>query len=88
MSEEQMPSSEEKVTFNVEEEMGYDAPFVTFTWAHWLEMQGQMVQAFTRFQRAITDKEVQLALFIVLDMQRIVSELQKEAYSWVGVSKK
>src|SRR6266702_4152173 len=41
----------------VEEEMGFDVPFSTFTWVRWLEMQVVMVHGFARFQRAVETRE-------------------------------
>lgn len=51
-------------TLGPEEEVGYDAPFSTFTWERWLEMQGMLVTGCTRFQRAVEQKQPRLiALF-------------------------
>jgi hypothetical protein len=63
----------------------FDAPFVTFTWAHWQDLQTQAVQNFTRFQRAVAQQQPQLAALIALEMLQIVAELQKEAAAWIGV---
>jgi len=69
---------------DVEEEMGYDAPFVTLTWARWLEMQATMLQGFTRYQRAIEQRQAQLAGLVVIEMQQVAIEMQKEACAWIG----
>lgn len=53
MSKETMTRAEIQEAFGGGEEQGYDAPFVTFTWAQWLKMQAQMLQGFSRFQRAV-----------------------------------
>ncbi len=67
-----------------EENMGYDAPFTTFTWAQWLEMQAKLMQCLTRYQRAIERHQAQIAMLIVLEMQDIWAKLHKEACSWIG----
>ena len=59
--------------------------FVTFTWAHWQDIQAQAVQNFTRFQRAISQQQPQLAALIALEMLHIAAEPQKEAVAWIGV---
>jgi hypothetical protein len=70
--------------YGVEEEQGYEAPFLTLTWARWQELQGRMLENFSRFQRAVDKQQPQLATIIALEMQEIVSELQREACAWVG----
>ncbi|HYL42223.1 MAG TPA: hypothetical protein VEU97_02455 [Ktedonobacteraceae bacterium] len=74
-----------KEACGIQEEQGFDAPFVTFTWAHWQDIQAQAVQNFTRFQRAIAQQQPQLAALIALEMLQIAAELQKEAVAWTGV---
>ena len=74
-----------KEACGIQEEQGFDAPFVTFTWAHWQDIQAQTVQNFTRFQRAISQQQPQLAALIALEMLQIAAELQKEAAAWIGV---
>jgi hypothetical protein len=74
-----------KEACGIQEEQGFDAPFVTFTWAHWQDMQAQAVQNFTRFQRAISQQQPQLAALIALEMLQIAAELQKEAAAWISV---
>ncbi len=74
-----------KEACGIQEEQGFDAPFVTFTWAHWQDLQAQAVQNFTRFQRAVAQQEPQLAALIALEMLQIAAELQKEAAAWIGV---
>ena len=66
----------------VKEEMGLDDPFATFSWDHWQEIQMQALTNFSRFQRAITRHEFQLAMLIALEMQEIAADLQKEACCW------
>jgi hypothetical protein len=88
MSEDSLTLAEIQQACGVREEMGFDAPFATFTWERWLEMQARLVQGLTRFQRAIERREVQVALFVALEMQEVMAEMQKEAYTWVGVGKK
>jgi len=70
--------------FSIEEEMGYDAPFVSFTWARWIALQGKAMQCFTRFQRAIEQHDAQKALLISLEAQHICLELHKEACAWIS----
>lgn len=72
----------------ITEDMEFDAPFSMFTWAHWLEMQTKMLLGFCRFQRAISDHQFQLAALIVLEMQQVVIDLQKEVCSWLEPAKK
>jgi hypothetical protein len=83
MSEETMTLAEIRRLTGDEEEMGFDTPFVTFTWAHWLHMQAQVLQGFSRFQRAIDQHEARPALLVVLEMQETMTELYKEACTWV-----
>ncbi len=52
------------------------------------EMEARVVQGLARFQRAIEQREVQVALFVVLELQEVTIEMQKEAYTWIGVGKK
>jgi hypothetical protein len=51
--EETMSAAEVKDACGAEEEQGFDAPFATYTWKHWIEMQTTIVQCLTRYQRAI-----------------------------------
>ena len=74
-----------KEACGIQEEQGFDAPFVTFTWAYWQDLQAQAVQNFTRFQRAVAQQQPQLAALIALEMLQIAAELQKEATAWIGV---
>ncbi len=69
---------------SVSEEMDYDAPFVSFTWAHWMTLQSHALQCFARFQRAIEQHDAQKALLISLEMQLLCQELHKEACAWIG----
>ena len=71
----------------ITEDMEFDAPFSTFTWAHWLEMQAKMLLGFGRFQRAIASHQFQLAALIALEMQQVVMDLQKEVCSWLEPGK-
>lgn len=63
------------------ENNGYDAPFGTFTWQHWLDAQAKVNQCFSRFVRAIEEKQGAQALMICLDVQEIATEMLVEAYS-------
>ncbi len=82
MSEERLTLAEVQQVCGVREEMGFDAPFATFTWERWLEMEVLVVQGLARFQRAIERREVQVALFVVFELQEVMSEMQKEAYTF------
>ena len=84
MSKETMSLGKLLEVYGVEEEQGYEAPFLTLTWARWLEVQQKMLEALCRFQRAVDKKQPQLATIIALEMQEMVSELQREACAWVG----
>ncbi len=63
------------------EEEGYDAPFGTFTWKHWMESQARINQCFSRFVRAIEEKRATQALMIGLEVQEIATQMLLEAYS-------
>ena len=63
------------------ENSGYDAPFGTFTWQHWLDAQARINQCFSRFVRAIEEKQATQALMICLDVQEIATQMLVEAYS-------
>ena len=67
----------------IEEEIGFDAPFATFTWAHWQEIQTCTLLGFGRFQRAIANRQLQLAALIALEIQQMVIDMQKEVCSWL-----
>ena len=69
------------------EDMGYDVPFASYTWQRWQEMQVRTLLSFTRFQRAIEQRETQQALSIAMEMQEVVIAMQKEAGLWIGVPK-
>ena len=67
----------------ITEDMEFDVPFSTFTWANWLEIQAQTLLDFSRFQRAISSHQFQLAALIALEMQQVAMDLQKEVCSWL-----
>ncbi len=67
-----------------QEDMGYDVPFVSYTWGHWQEMQARTLLSFTRFQRAIEQRHFQLALSIVEEIQEVSIAMQKEVGMWIG----
>jgi hypothetical protein len=66
-------------------EQGYDVPFQTFPWRRWEEMQAQFLQNMSRYQRAIASQRTDVAVFAALELQAIVSDLLKEASSWISV---
>jgi hypothetical protein len=85
MDEEQnMTLSEMCNAKGIEEEMGFDAPFATFTWKHWLDLQAKMNQGFSRYLRAIEHGRSDLSLLVTLEMMEMVKDLLKEACSWVN----
>lgn len=71
----------ESVRETMHEEQGYDAPFATFTWRHWLESQARTMQCFSRFLRAVEEHHPDHAIMIVLEMQEITTSLLLEAYA-------
>lgn len=68
---------------SLEEEIGFDVPFATFTWKHWLDLQARMSQGYSRYQRAIENQRFDLALVVTLEMMEMVADLLKEACSWI-----
>ena len=67
----------------ITEDMDFDVPFATFSWTYWQEAQTRMFLGFGRFQRAISNRQLQLATLIALEMQQVVMDLQKEICSWL-----
>ncbi|HZS75021.1 MAG TPA: hypothetical protein VFA41_00280 [Ktedonobacteraceae bacterium] len=67
------------------ESQGYDAPFTTFTWEEWLEMQAQTIQCFTRFQRAIQQKQAKVATQVAQEMIEIGMAWLYEAAGWIDI---
>ena len=84
MSNEPISLEKLREIYGVEEEQGYEAPFLTLTWARWLEIQRKLLEQCCRFHRAVNNQQPQLATIIALEMQDLVSELQREACAWVG----
>jgi hypothetical protein len=76
--EEPMSSVDVEQSSEFQEDMGYDVPFVTYTWQSWQEMQVRVLLRFTRFQRAIEQRQSQLALSIAIEIQEIGIAMQKE----------
>jgi len=86
MSKQQTESAsfvEKAALFGIQEEQGYEAPFVTFTWEHWQEMQASMVQRFSRFQRAIHYKQANVAIQIAQEVIKMGMEWLDEATLWI-----
>jgi hypothetical protein len=84
MDEEQNMSLEQvRKAKLLEEDQGFDVPFATFTWKHWMDLQARMNQGYSRYLRAIEGRRVDLALVITLEMMEMVADLLKEACSWV-----
>ncbi len=69
-----------------DEEMGYDAPFVTIPWKQRLEIQARIFQNLARFQRAIEREHMDVAFFAALEVQEIATLLLKEASAYTGCS--
>lgn len=63
------------------EEEGYDAPFATFTWRHWMASQARLNQCFSRFVRAVEERRAAQAMLIGLEVQEIATQMLVEAYS-------
>ena len=63
------------------EEEGYDTPFATFTWRHWMEAQAKINQCFSRFIRAVEHERTDQALMIGLEVQEIATQMLLEAYA-------
>lgn len=71
-----------------EEAQGFDVPFATFTWQHWQDLQARFLQNMARFQRAIEQRRIDVALFAGLEVHELAADLLKEACSWVGATPK
>lgn len=71
----------ESVRETMHEEQGYDAPFATFTWRHWMDLQAQTVQCFSRFVRAVEEHHPDHAIMIGLEMQEVATSMLLEAYA-------
>lgn len=67
----------EEADYIIEEEE-YGAPFLTFTWEEWEEMQKQTFIRFTRFQHAIEQGQIAKALLIALEMHEVGSKWLEE----------
>ncbi len=87
-NEQNMPLEAVRQMVLAEEEGGYDVPFATFTWQHWQDLQARFVQNMARFQRAIEQRRIDVALFAGLEAQEMATDLLKEACSWIGVTPK
>jgi hypothetical protein len=77
--------TEKAAMLGIEEEQGYDAPFGTFTWEQWQEMQASMMQRFTRFQRAVHYKQAKVAVLIAQEIIATGMDLLNEASAWMGI---
>lgn len=71
----------DSVRETMSEEQGYDAPFATFTWRHWMDLQARAVQCFSRFLRAVEEKRPDHAMMVGLEMQEISTTMLLEAYA-------
>ncbi len=78
--------AEKAAMLGIVEEQGYDAPFATFTWEQWQEMQARMMQRFTRFQRAIHYKQSKVAVLIAQEVIATGMDLLDEASGWIGIT--
>jgi hypothetical protein len=81
--EQNMSLEEVRKSRLLEEEMGFDSPFATFTWKHWMDLQARMNQGYCRYLRAIEGQRIDLALIVSLEMMEMVADMLKEACSWV-----
>ncbi len=84
-AKETLSAAEVKSACGAEEEQGFDAPFATYTWKHWIDMQTTIVKCLTRYQRAIEAHQALTATMVVLDLQEVAAEMLKEAAAWIGV---
>ena len=71
----------ESVRETMYEEQGYDAPFATITWGHWMDLQTRTMQSFSRFVRAVEERRPDHAIMIGLEMQEIATSMLLEAYA-------
>src|SRR5579885_329646 len=84
MDEDQSMSLDQlKKLKSLEEDMGFDVPFATFTWKHWMDLQARMNQGYSRYLRAIENRRIDQALVVTLEMMEMVADLLKEACSWI-----
>ena len=84
MDEEQSMTLEQiRQAKSLEEELGFDAPFATFTWKYWLDLQARMNQGYCRYLRAIENRRADLALVVTLEMMEMVTDMLKEACTWI-----
>ncbi len=71
----------ESVRETLTEEQGYDAPFATFTWKHWMDLHARAMQCFSRFVRSVEEHHPDHAMMIGLEMQEIATTMLLEAYA-------
>ncbi len=79
MEKDTMTIAELRNAFSVVEEQGFAVPFVIFTWERWQKMQTQMLLGFSYFQRAFSQKDPLTASLIALEIQKMATNMQKEA---------
>jgi hypothetical protein len=60
------------------ENLGLNAPFQTFSWVDWLQMQTNIICALSRFQRAIEHGKVDVAHLSVIDIYQALEFLCDE----------
>ncbi len=51
-------------------------------------MQVRAILTFTRFQRAVEQREARTAFAIAMELQEISTAMQKEAAVWIGVPRR
>ncbi len=82
---ETMPMETIRDILSEDEQQGFDAPFATYTWKHWIDMQCTIVKCLARYQRAVEMHQATTAVMVVLDLQEVAAEMLKEASAWIGV---
>lgn len=71
----------ESIRETMTEEQGYDAPFATFTWRHWMDLHTRAMQCFSRFVRSVEEHHPDHSMMIGLEMQEIATTMLLEAYA-------
>jgi hypothetical protein len=61
------------------EELGYNAPFRTFTWTEWQQMRANIICALSRFQLAIEHHQLDIATAAVAEISLTLNFMQAEA---------
>jgi hypothetical protein len=57
------------------------APFATFTWSGWLEVQERAANCFAQFIEAVREQQPERATMLGLEMQEVATSLLLEAHA-------